>query len=235
MKRFYFKYILLFCFILLLGKAQAQYYYLDRGLAEVHLGVAVPFFDFGSYRDLEVAHYANLGINAGAGISYFYSRFVAVEFDVNFNSNNVNTSKLADAYRRSDSINNISATVNSGSFTGFSGVGGLRFDLPVNDQFSFVFKMMAGLSGIHKPAATINLLTISGPERIVETTDTQIMFAFYSVAGGRVKITDNLDVNLMISYIGSKVNFDYTRNKVPVHVTDHLGVIMVNAGVGYSF
>ncbi|MFA5418399.1 MAG: hypothetical protein WC341_08070 [Bacteroidales bacterium] len=235
MKRVDLRYILLLSFFLLLGKSHAQYYYLDRGLVEVHLGVAVPFFDFGNYQGLEITHYANTGINAGAGISYFYSRYVALEFDINFNSNKVNSNKLADAYRHSDTVSNISASATSGSFTGFSGFGGLRFDLPMNDQFSLVFKMMAGLSGIHKPAATINLLTVAGPVKLTETSDTQIMFAFYTAAGGRFKITDDLDVHMMISYVGSKVNFDYTRNKVPVNKTDHLGVIMMNAGVGYSF
>jgi len=235
MKRILIKYSLLLCLVVLAGNIKGQYYYFDRGLVEVNVGVAIPFFNFGDQHGIESAHYAKTGFNAGGSVAYFYSKHVAMEFNLNYNIHGVNTNKLADAYYQTDTINNIAAAVTVGSFHDFSGAVGFRFDLPVSEQFSFVFKMMSGLRGVHKPGATINLVTISGPSRIIETSDTQVKFAFYSAFGGRVKITEKLGVHVMVSYIGSNLNFEFTKNKVPVVTNEHLGVIMVNADVGLSF
>lgn len=229
--------LLLLSTFLFLGNVHAQYYhrYFDRGLTEFHAGVALPMFDFGSKSGTQLVDHANLGVNLGGSVAYFYSRQVALEFDLNYNRNGVNAAGLADAYVNTDTLSNISATVNSGSFQDVSGVFGLRFDVAPNEYFSFVFKAGAGLRFVYKPEATIKMNTIAGSQSFVETSDNQVLFALYSSMGARIKVTDQMDVHFAASYIGSKINFEFLRNGVEVVEYTHLGNLMFNIGVGYSF
>ena len=222
---------------LFLGNVHAQYYhrYFNRGLTEFHAGVALPMFDFGSKHGTKLADHVNLGLNLGGSVAYFYSRQVALEFDLNYNRNGVNAAGLADAYVNTDTLTNISATVNSGSFQDVSGAIGLRFDIAPNEYFSFVFKAAGGLRLVYKPEATIKLNTITGSQSYVESSDTQVFFALYSSAGVRIKVSDQMDVHIATSYIGSKINFEFLRNGSEVVEYTHLGNLMFNIGVGYSF
>lgn len=229
------KYLFLICFVVHVVSAEAQYYRFDRGLTEAHIGVALPFFDFGKGKGTRLAQHAQTGFNLGGSVAYFYSRHMALEFDLNYNINSVNSSKLADVYAQTDTALISSASVSTGSFHDISGMVGLRFDLPVNEYFSIVLKMMGGLRAVHKPEASINLSTISGPMKITETSDTQILFALYSSFGTRLKITDNLDVHMDASYIGSRIDFEFERNSIPITEPLHMGVIIISAGIGYSF
>jgi hypothetical protein len=222
-------------FLLSTSVTQAQYYYMVRGHVEGRLGVAMPLFNFGDKNGTQLARHANLGINAGGSIAYLYSRHVGLEFDINYNRNGVNETNLADAYVQTDTINNLSATASSGSFNDISGAVGLRFDLPVNEYFSFVFKMTGGLRSVYKPAATISVVTIDGLVVFNETSDNQIIFALYSSAGGKIQINDQLGINFAASYIGSKLDFEYTKNRAVTSENVHIGVLMLTAGIGYSF
>jgi hypothetical protein len=229
--------LLLLSTFLLLGNVHAQYYYryFDRGLTEIHVGAAMPMFNFGSGNGTHLANHANVGLNIGSSVAYFYSRQVALEFDFNYNRNGVNTSKLADSYVNADTVINISATATAGSFQDISGAVGLRFDIAPNEYFSFVFKASGGLRLVYKPEGTINLSTINGTQKFVETSDTQVQFALYSSMGARIKITDQMDVHFAASYMGSKINFEFKRNGSEVIEYTHLGNLMFNIGIGYSF
>lgn len=228
----------LWIFILIIfagSNAEAQYYYMVRGHVEGRLGVAMPLFNFGDKNGTQLARHANIGINAGGSIAYLYSRHVGLEFDINYNRNGVNETSLANAYLQVDTINNLSATASSGSFNDISGAVGLRFDLPVNEYFSFVFKMTGGLRSVYKPSATISVVTIEGTEKFTETSDNQIIFALYSSMGGKIQINDQLGINFAASYIGSKLDFEYAKNGAVTSENIHIGVLMLTAGIGYSF
>jgi len=222
-------------FLLSTSVTQAQYYYMVRGHVEGRLGVAMPLFNFGDKNGTQLARHANLGINAGGSIAYLYSRHVGLEFDINYNRNGVNETNLADAYVQTDTINNLSATASSGSFNDISGAVGLRFDLPLNEYFSFVFKMTGGLRSVYKPSATISVVTIEGAEKFTETSDNQVLFALYTSMGGKIQINDQLGINFGASYIGSKLDFEYAKNGAVTSENVHIGVLMLTAGIGYSF
>ncbi|MCF8348632.1 MAG: hypothetical protein K9G61_07445 [Bacteroidales bacterium] len=222
-------------FLLISSVTQAQYYYMVRGHVEGRLGVAMPLFNFGDKNGTQLARHANVGINAGGSIAYLYSRHVGLEFDINYNRNGVNETSLANAYLQVDTINNLSSSASSGSFNDISGAVGLRFDLPVNEYFSFVFKMTGGLRSVYKPSATISVVTIEGTEKFTETSDNQIIFALYSSMGGKIQINDQLGINFAASYIGSKLDFEYAKNGAVTSENIHIGVLMLTAGIGYSF
>ncbi len=215
--------------------AQAQRYYISRGHFDGRAGVSLPMFDFGDGDGTQLAAHASTGFNLGGSIAYLYSRHVGVEFNLNYNRNSVNSTSLADAYLAMDTINTISASAKAGAFSDISGSAGLRFDLPVNEYFSFVFKMGGGLRSVYKPDANITLVTLQGTEKFSETSDNQIIFALYSSAGGKMQIRDQLYVNFAASYMGSKINFEFAKNGIATTENVHIGIVMLTVGVGYSF
>jgi len=228
--------VLLFVLLLFGHYASGQYYrYINRGYTEAHLGVVRPMFDFGNKNGTQYARHANVGVNVGGAAAYYYSRQVAIEFNVNYNRNGVNKQSLADAYKNLDPTNNISVKAETGSFQHVMLSTGLRFDLAPNEYFSFVFKMMGGIGMIYKPEGTITLTTTSGNQKFSETSNLQMVFTLYSSMGTRIMISEDLDVHLDVAYSGSKVDFTYRRNGIDIIENEHIGYLMIQAGVGYAF
>ncbi len=228
--------VLLFFLLFLSFQVNGQgYTYINRGYTEAHLGVVRPMFDFGNKKGTQLARHANVGINVGGAAAYYYSRQVAIEFNLNYNRNGINKQGLADAYRNLDSLNFLSVKAETGSFQHVMLATGLRFDLAPNEYFSFVFKMMGGIGMIYKPESSITLNTTSGNQKYTETSDLQMVFTLYSSMGTRIMISDDLDVHLDVAYSGSKVDFTYKRNGIDIIENEHIGYLMIQAGVGYAF
>ncbi len=222
--------------LFLVNQVNGQYYtYINRGYTEAHLGVVRPMFDFGKKKGTQLARHANVGINMGGSASYYYSRQVAIEFNLNYNRNGINKQGVADAYLNLDTLNYLSAKAETGSFQHIMGATGLRFDLAPNEYFSFVFKMMGGIGMIYKPEGTITLTTTSGDQKFTETSNLQMVFTLYSSMGTRIMISEDLDVHLDVAYSGSKVDFAYRRNGIDIIENEHIGYLMIQAGVGYAF
>ncbi len=206
----------------------------QRGLVTLSMGVAVPAYDFGRMKGVNLSSYANIGTNITAEVSYYYSWHVGVAFIVNYNVNPVDKNRLADGYMDASPAFK-TAYAESEPFRDLSGLAGLVFDIPPNEYFSFTFKMMGGLRNVYKPTALIRTTTTFSTVDYYETSNNQTVFAFLTSMGGRVIINDNFNVHVAASYIGSTLNFEYYRNSKVINEKAHIGVLMMTGGVSYSF
>lgn len=214
--------------------AYCQEYMYQRGLVTLSMGVAVPAYDFGRMKGINLSSYANIGTNITAEAAYFYSWHVGVAFMLNYNVNPIDKNRLSNGYMdESPAFKTVNASTEP--FRDISGLAGLVFDIPPNEYFSFTFKMMGGLRNVYKPTALIRTTTTFSTVDYYETSDNKTVFAFLSSIGGRVIINENFNVHLAASYIGSTIHFEYKRNSKTINETAHIGVVMITGGVSYSF
>ncbi len=109
------------------------------------------------------------------------------------------------------------------------------FDIPVNNYFSFTFKMMGGLYNVYKPAALIKTTTVFSTVNYYESSTNETVFAIYGSAGVRAMVNDHFNIHLNASYIGSTFNFTYNRNSSEINQKAHIGVLSITGGVSYLF
>jgi len=198
------------------------------------MGVAVPAYDFGSGRGINLTSYVKTGTNIVAEATYFYSWHAGVGVMLNYSVNPIDNKRLEEGYLLSSpAFKTVSAETES--FRDFSGFAGLVFDIPPNKYFSFTFKLMAGLRNIYKPTALIRTTTVFSSVDYYETSDNVISFTFLTSIGGRVIVNDHFNVHMAASYIGSTVNFEYERNRTEINQKAHVGVLSITGGVSYSF
>ncbi|MFK5856165.1 MAG: hypothetical protein QM503_08555 [Bacteroidota bacterium] len=228
----------LFAIILLLFSvsktADAQEYMYHHSLVTLSMGVAVPAYDFGSAKGINVSSYATLGTNIVAEASYFYSWHAGIAVMINYNVNPVDDTRLAEGYLNSSPAFR-TVVANSESFRDLSGLVGMVFDIPANDYFSFVFKMMGGLRNVYKPATYIETTTIFSSINYYESSANETVFAFLGSFGVRAIVNEHFNVHLNASYIGSTFNYTYLRNSRVVNQEAHIGVLSISGGVSYFF
>lgn len=212
----------------------AQSYMYRRGLAALSVGVSVPAYSFGNHTGTDIHSYVNYGASVVGEAAYFYSKHVGFNFLVYYNVNTIDDAKLANSYLTSSSAYQ-SVSAKTEPFRELSGFAGFVFDIPATEYLSFVFKMMAGLRGVHKPTALIKTTTVFSTIDYYETSDNQVAFALYSSMGGRIVISEQLNLNLNVSYVGSTIDFEFFRNSTPVTENVHVGILQFMGGVSYSF
>jgi hypothetical protein len=214
--------------------ANSQEYIYQRGLATLSMGIAIPAYDFGRMKGVNLSSYAKVGTNITGEIAYFYSWHVGVAFMLNYNVNPVDKNRLSNGYIDSSPAFK-TANASTEPFRDISGLAGLVFDIPPNEYISFTFKMMGGLRNVYKPTALIRTTTTFSNVDYYETSDNRTVFAFLTSMGGRVIINDNFNAHLTASYIGSTIHFKYKRNSKTINEKAHIGVLMITGGVSYSF
>lgn len=216
------------------GVTDAQEYIYNRGLASLNIGVSVPGYNFGDNAGITLSSHAKLGTTITGEITYFYSWHMGLNFMFTYCVNPIDNNKLAEAYM-SESQAFTSAAAESESFRDFGGFGGFVFDVPTNDYFSMVFKMMAGLRNVYKPTSLVKTTTVLSSIDYYETHDNSLVLAFLFSAGGRIKINDRFNLHSDVYYVGSKFDFEYYRNKKLINSKEHLGTLRVTMGVSYAF
>lgn len=214
--------------------SNSQEFIYNRGLATLSVGVAIPAYDFGNESGISLSSYAKTGTTISGEISYFHSWNVGFNFMFTYSVNSVDVDGLAEGYmNESPAFENV--TAQSEAFRDFAGLGGLVFDLPLNDYFSFNFKMMAGLRNVYKPTALIETTTVFSEVKYYETHDNQLIMAFLFSGGTKFKINDIFSVHLNASYMGSHYDFSYYRNSKEVNQKTHIGLLNITCGVSYVF
>ncbi len=228
---------LLILYSLILSLTQLSYsqeYIYNRGLASLSVGVAIPAYDFGMQKGINLSSYAKMGTNISAEVSYYYNWNVGLNFMINYNVNSIDESKLIEGYfDASPAFQTVTAETES--FRDISGLIGLVFDVPVNEYASLLFKMMGGLRNVYKPTALVKTTTAFSTINYYETHDNQLVIAFLFSGGGKVKVNDNFNVHVNASYIGSVIDFEYYRNKKLVNEQAHIGILSLSGGVSYAF
>ncbi len=224
----------MFFVVAILKIASSQEYIYQRGLVTLSMGVARPTYGFGNHQGINLTSYAKTGTNITGEVAYFYSWHVGVAFLLSYNVNPIDENRLADGYMdASPAFKTVSATTSP--FHDLSAMTGIVFDIPLNEFFSATFKMMGGLRNVYKPTALVQTTTTFSNVDYYETSDNKTVFAFLGSMGTRIIINENFNAHLMASYVGSKINFDYSRNSKQINEEAHIGVLVFSGGVSYSF
>ena len=214
-------------------QSYSQEFIYRRGLATLSIGTGVPGYDFGKQSGIYLSSYAKLGTSITGEVSYFYNWNVGINFMITYNVNPVDEGKLAAGYMlESPAFHTVNAK--SEAFRDIAGLGGMVFDVPINDYFSVTFKTMMGLRNIYKPTASIETTTVFSEVNYYETHDNKLVFAFLFATGARVYVNDLFNVHLNFSYMGSTMNFEYLRNNKEISQEVHIGVLSIQAGVSYA-
>ncbi len=206
----------------------------QHGLVSLSMGVALPAYELGSARGIDVSAYATTGTSLIAEGMYFYSWHAGVVVMINYNVNPIDNNRLAKGYLDLSSAFK-TASAKTEPFRDLSILTGMVFDIPVNDFFSVTFKMVGGLRNVYKPTALIETTTAFSTVNYYETSDNQMLFAFLGSVGTRIRINDSFNLNFAASYIGSTFDFEYMRNNKDIYQTSHIGVLSITGGVSYSF
>lgn len=198
------------------------------------MGVAIPAYDFGTLQGINLSSYAKLGTSITGEVSYFYNWNVGINFMLTYKMHAINVDKLAEGYMlQSPAFKTVAAQ--SEAFRDIAGLGGLIFDVPMNEYFSLTFKMMGGLRNIYKPTALVETTTVFSEVNYYETHQNKLVVAFLFTAGGRVAVNELFNVVMNVSYMGSTFDFEYYRNSKLIDQKAHIGSLSIEAGVSYSF
>lgn len=204
-------------------------------MAKLSIGPAIPSWDFGSgSSSVSLSSHAVMGTSICGEVTYFQNFNIGYTFMFLYNINPVNTDKLSEAYMNSSPA---FTSVNSESqaFRDLSGLGGIVIDLPLNDLASLTFRMMGGLRNIRKPAALVNTTTVFSAIDYYEAPANDIMLAFLFSSGGKFVVSEQFNIHVDVSYIGSTFDLTYLRNRNKIEQEAHLANTVISLGVSYLF
>ncbi|MBG0783116.1 MAG: outer membrane beta-barrel protein [Bacteroidales bacterium] len=219
--------------LLLTLRAQGQHEE-GTGMVKLRTGYAQPFGSFGKNSgSLDYNGFVAGGVHYGFEAVYFFSKNAGFGGLLSYNRNKIDDRRLSSAYINSN-INYDTAFVNVDPFSSIIGMVGIYFDFPVADFMAFTFKMMAGSLMVKKPEGVVRIQNqVTTNLQIIESSNFSSKFAIYNGVGLRFNPINNWNITFDVEYIGSKLDFSYTRNNDVIKRTNHIQILTFTLGIAY--
>lgn len=235
-KKFYYSFFLTTLVLFFTASIlQAQYYvYKGPSYVAINGGYSLPNSNFGKMKDnLNYGTFAKPGMNLGFEGAYFYSENIGFGMLVNLHHHTIDLDMLEKEYL--DFYPEYSqAKADVKPFVTVAPMMGFFADLPVSDQFSFTFKLLAGFYIARKPEGKV---VLSAPESKTFDEDFAIAtnFAIYTSAGIKYSPFYHWSLHLNAEFVSSNFNFEFENDGEDVIQKQLVRSILFTAAIAYRF